>query len=75
LDGLRKLPKGAKTPVFVLSQLGEPEYRKRAKELGVLKYFVKTDFSLHEILEAVRSVIARCSCMPSKGTKKTPKKI
>lgn len=46
--------KKIKTPVVVLSNLGQDEDRKKAKELGVLDYLVKSNAPLAEIITLVK---------------------
>lgn len=43
--------------VIVLSNLGQQEDEKRAEELGVSDYFVKTDISLAEMVNQVKKYI------------------
>ncbi len=47
--------KGVHTPVIVLSNLGQDEDVKKAKELGAVDFFVKASTSLAKILELVES--------------------
>lgn len=44
-------------PVIVASNLSQLEDQKRAKELGVIDYFVKSDVSLVEIVKIVKKGI------------------
>lgn len=57
LEEMRKDPRFASTPVIVLSNLSQESDRARAKELGVVKYLVKADFSLNEISEEVLKIL------------------
>lgn len=47
--------KGIKTPVIVLSNLGQNEDIKKATELGAVGFFVKASTPLAKILELVKS--------------------
>lgn len=47
-----------KTPVMVISNLGQDEDKKRAIELGARGYFVKSDTTLAEIIEQVKNIFA-----------------
>lgn len=47
----------AKTPVIVLSNLGQEEDKTRAKELGAKGYFVKSNTPITEIVKQVKAVI------------------
>ena len=49
--------KGVKTPVIVLSNLGQDEDRERAKKLGARDYFVKANTPIAEILKKVREIL------------------
>ncbi len=46
-----------KTPVIVLSNLGQDEDRERAKKLGAVDYFVKSNTPIIDIIKKVNSVI------------------
>jgi DNA-binding response OmpR family regulator len=47
--------KGLKTPIIVLSNLGQDEDIKKAKELGAVDFFIKASTPLAKILELVNS--------------------
>ena len=49
--------KQVKTPVIVLSNLGQDEDRARAKELGAVDYFVKANTPIADILKKVQQMI------------------
>lgn len=49
--------KGIKTPVIVLSNLGQDEDKQKATELGAIDYFVKSNTPIIKIVERVRSVL------------------
>ena len=49
--------KGVKTPIIVLSNLGQDEDRERAKKLGATDYFVKANTPISEILRKVKSLL------------------
>ncbi|MFA5800031.1 MAG: response regulator [Candidatus Peribacteraceae bacterium] len=61
MDGFAVLEemKGRKTrvPVIVLSNLGQDEDRTKAKELGAIDYFVKSNTPIAEIIARVQSVL------------------
>jgi DNA-binding response OmpR family regulator len=50
--------KKIKTPVVVLSNLGQDEDRKKAKDLGVINYLVKSNAPLSEIVVLVKKSAA-----------------
>jgi two-component system copper resistance phosphate regulon response regulator CusR len=61
LDGFSLLQgmkdKNIKTPVIVLSNLGQEEDRAKATALGVKDYFVKANTPIAEIVAKVKSVL------------------
>ncbi len=50
--------KNVKTPVVVLSNLGQAEDQERAKEYGVAKYCVKSNTPLAVIVDTVHSILS-----------------
>ncbi len=46
------------TPVIVMSNLGQEEDKKRAKDLGALDYLIKSDTTLAAIVERIKRVFA-----------------
>ncbi len=49
--------KGVKTPVIVLSNLGQEEDKTKAKDLGVLDYFVKANTPIADIVKRVKAAL------------------
>ncbi|MDD5041086.1 MAG: response regulator [Candidatus Peribacteraceae bacterium] len=49
--------RGVKTPVVVLSNLGQDEDRARAQELGAVGYYVKSNTPIMEIIKQVESLL------------------
>lgn len=49
--------KGVNTPVIVLSNLGQDEDKQKAKELGALDYFVKSNTPITDIVKRVQSAL------------------
>ena len=49
--------KKIKTPVIVLSNLGQEEDKVKARELGVIEYFVKANTPIIDIVKRVRSAV------------------
>jgi DNA-binding response OmpR family regulator len=49
--------KKVKTPVIVLSNLGQEEDKTRAKSLGAIDYFVKANTPIMDIIKKVKSVL------------------
>ena len=62
LDGFKVLEalkeKKIKTPVIVLTNLGQPEDEKRARELGAVGFFIKSNTPIAEIVERVSSAFS-----------------
>lgn len=46
-----------KTPAIVLSNLSQEEDERRAKELGAIDYFVKSDIPINEVVERVKKTL------------------
>lgn len=53
--------KKVKTPVLVLSNLGQDEDKVRVKDLGVKEYFVKANTPILDIVKRVKEVIPKPS--------------
>lgn len=49
--------KGVHTPTIILSNLGQDEDKNRAKELGAVAYFVKSNTPIMEIVKQVQSTL------------------
>lgn len=49
--------KKAKTTVVILSNLGQEEDRKKAEEMGVKHYLVKSNVPLSDIVKVVKSIL------------------
>lgn len=62
LDGFSLLKqlreKGMKTPVIILSNLGQDSDRAKAKELGVEHYLVKSNTPLADIVRVIHDLLA-----------------
>ncbi|OGL98041.1 hypothetical protein A2304_00845 [Candidatus Uhrbacteria bacterium RIFOXYB2_FULL_57_15] len=58
LKNMKSNAKLAKIPVIVLSNLGTQEDIDRAKELGAMDYFVKSDTNLSDLAKKVEKVLA-----------------
>lgn len=60
VDGFTVLSKvrsrGAKVPVIVASNLGQPEDIDRAKTMGASEYFVKSSTALTDLVEKVKKL-------------------
>lgn len=46
-----------KTPVVITSNLSQPEDKEKAKKMGAVDFFVKSDISINEIVAKVREII------------------
>lgn len=58
LAELRKKEATAKTPVVVLSNLGQQEDIEQIEKLGIEEYLIKADHSLSEIINKVKKHLA-----------------
>lgn len=59
LEALRKNDATKKTPVIVLSNLGQDEDITRAESLGADDYLVKANFSIQDVVAKIRDVLAK----------------
>ena len=57
LAGMKKDPKFTATPVIVLSNLDKPDDMQKAKGLGAKDFMVKSNFTLNEIVNRVKSTL------------------
>ncbi len=57
LEKIRANPDNRKTPVIVLSNLGQEEDVKRAEALGADAYLVKSNFSIQDIVAKIRETL------------------
>jgi DNA-binding response OmpR family regulator len=69
LDIIRSTPETKNIKVIMLTALSQDTDRKRGEKLGVDKYLVKSQITLEDVVETVKSVAA-----PSKAPAKTPAK-
>jgi len=61
-ETLEELKLDAKTksiPVVILTNLGQDEDIKRGKELGAIDYLVKSDLSIKEIIDKVKTYLIK----------------
>ncbi len=56
---LRQEPRWQALPVIVMTALGDEENQLKAQRLGASDYLVKARFSMNQILERVRRLIAQ----------------
>ena len=59
LPELRNDPWGKGAKVFVFSNLSGDEYKAQARKYNVANYFVKTDTSLKDLVDAVNQVLPK----------------
>ena len=63
MDGFQVLKelreKGVKTPVIMLTNLGQEEDIQKGKQLGATDYFVKSNFTPEAIVHKVRHVLGQ----------------
>lgn len=58
LREIRRMPKGPAAKVVILSNLGDESDKEEGKRLGARDYLVKANFSLPEIVDRVKEVLA-----------------
>lgn len=56
LEGVKKM--GIKTPIIVSSNLSQKEDFKKAKELGAVDYFVKSNTPITNLLDNIKKILA-----------------
>jgi len=61
LEKLKADPKIRNIPVVVLSNLDDPETKKKAFQLGVKDYLIKTNYAPHELIEKIKKLFPRKS--------------
>lgn len=54
LEDFRKDPNLKAIPVFVISQLGQPEDVEKGLKLGAIEYFVKAKISLDDLVNKIK---------------------
>ena len=59
LEDLRKIAKHKKTPVIVLTNLGQESDIERVKQFGVLDYLVKSDIPINKVVSRVEEVFKK----------------
>ncbi|MBI2038333.1 MAG: response regulator transcription factor [Candidatus Nealsonbacteria bacterium] len=58
LRWLRKEPEISQTPVVAFSNYDDPETKKKAFELGVKDYLIKTNYTPSEVVERVKQLLS-----------------
>lgn len=59
LTDIRMKPETKNLPVIILSNLGQEEDIRRAKELGALDFLVKADISVNDVVRKVKELYAK----------------
>jgi DNA-binding response OmpR family regulator len=59
LEELKLDKKTKKIPVIILTNLGQEEDIKRGKDLGAVDYLVKSDLSIKEIIDKVKTYLIK----------------
>ena len=57
LETLKTQDKTKKTPVIIISNLGQPEDMQQGRSLGAKDYLVKSDLSLDDVVKKVRKYL------------------
>lgn len=47
------------TPIMVLTNLGQSEDEKKARDLGALEFFIKADISMTDIIKKVKDLLSK----------------
>jgi DNA-binding response OmpR family regulator len=59
LEEVKKIPNWPKTPILVLSNLGQPDELRRSVSLGAADHIIKANLSLSEVLDKVKLYLDR----------------
>ncbi len=59
LRRLRRDPEGRATKVMILSNIAEGSDKEEAKQLGVIEYLVKANYTLPEIVKHIQGVVQK----------------
>lgn len=59
IDYIRQIPAYAKIPVMVVSNLGQEADVQRAKEMGVIKYFVKAQTPIDDLVKEIGDFLSK----------------
>jgi len=55
LEAIRKNDKWKKVPVFILTNLGQPQDIERGKELGATEYIIKTNTKIEALIDKIKT--------------------
>lgn len=58
LKELKEHPSTMQIPVIIVSNLGQDEEIARAKDMGAIEYFIKSNTDIHHLAEVVRTYLA-----------------
>ena len=59
LEEIRKIEKYKKTPILIISNLGQEDDKIRALGLGATEYLVKIDQSIQEIIKKIKEYLKK----------------
>lgn len=59
LSEIKLNPKTKKTPVVILTNLGQDSDRQRGMELGAAAYLVKTDFAVNQLPQIIKEALLK----------------
>lgn len=59
LKEIKKNPKTSKTPVIILSNLGQQEEVERGLRLGAVDYLIKAHFTPDEIIQKIENILKK----------------
>ncbi|MFM7088356.1 MAG: PleD family two-component system response regulator [Candidatus Paceibacterota bacterium] len=57
LRKMRAMPETSSTPVIVFSNLSEEEDIKKAREIGISEFMIKSNFTLDQLAEQVKNIL------------------
>lgn len=57
LQELKANEKWKNIPIILISNLGQKEDREKGMQLGATEFFVKTDFSLNDLIQKINNIL------------------
>lgn len=54
---IRESPELEKTPIIIISNLGQPEDVERGQQLGAIEYFIKAKASIDDLVQKIREFL------------------
>ena len=65
LEEIKKNDQIKNIPVIIASNLGQKEDKDRGEKLGAADFFVKTDFTLNDLVQKINAILNKNSAPPA----------